>query len=81
MATLNNSTDTKIIILKGKPIMVNFLLVLTGICGVGFVVLNELTFSFKQKKELFKANLSFKLGISCGMIAAFSIFTYILLTA
>ena len=61
--------------------MLNLLLILTFICGVGFVVFNELTFSFKQKKELFKANLSYKFCMGCGTIAAFSIFTYVLLTA
>lgn len=80
MAALNNSMDTKYYSKRGT-VMVNLLLVLTGICGVGFVVFNELTFSFKQKKELFKANLSYKFCIGCGVIAAFSIFTYVLLTA
>lgn len=61
--------------------MVNLLLILTFICGVGFVVFNELTFSFRQKKELFKANLSYKLCMICGIIATFSIFTSVLLTA
>ena len=61
--------------------MLNLLLILTGICGVGFVVFNELTFSFRQKKELFKANLSYKFCMGCGIIAVFSIFTFVLLTA
>ena len=61
--------------------MVNLLLVLTGVCGIGFVVFNELTFSLRQKKELFKANLSYKMCLGCGTIAVFSIFIYILLTA
>ena len=34
-----------------------------------------------EEKELFKANLSYKLSMICGTVAAFSIFTYILLTA
>ena len=80
MAALNNSTDTKYYS-KGEPIMVNLLLVLTGIGGIGFVVSNELKFKFYEEKELFKANLSYKLSMICGTVAAFSIFTYILLTA
>ena len=66
---------------KGEAVMVNLLLILTGICGIGFVVFNELTFSFRQQKELFKANLSYKFTIGCGFISMFSIFIYILLTA
>lgn len=61
--------------------MINLLLVLTGICGIGFVVFNELASSFRQKKELFKANLSYDFCVGFGTIAAFSIFIYVLLTA
>jgi len=80
MAALNNSKDTKYYSKRGT-VMVNLLLLLTGICGVGFVVLNELTFSFKRNKELLKANLCYKFCILCGLISAFSIFTFVLLTA
>ena len=61
--------------------MLNLLLILAGVGGIGFVIFNEFKFKFYEQKELLKANISYKLSIGCVTVAMFSIFIYILLTA
>lgn len=78
MATLNNSTDTKIIILKGN-IMLSLLVIICGLFGILFFILSDKEMEFRNKKELFKANILKKWMYGSALISMTAILIAIIL--
>ena len=53
--------------------MYYFLLIAIMVCGGLFVFFTDKYFEFNKAKELFKANLSYKISLVSGAFAALSI--------